>query len=195
MSNAAKHFIAEVLRAYPPFRWEPETEELWMSVLMKRLPSFSDEVLTRTLDHMLATRDDRRTPLPPECLKFCQETRRQIDMEKGKSNLPIEPSAAEGDWTADRLRLADSLVMTPLGKEAAKNGWIGMLHSFCRKNMRAPVGPEIEACKREAKEFDKAYAQCVKGGWPGAKGLEKLGASMLKKRQALTDMVLHGVVK
>ena len=87
----------------------------------------------------------------------------------------------------------------PLGRQAAKEGWIGALHSFARKNSRLPQpGKEIEGCKSAAKGFAEAYAAVVRGdgGHPLlAAALERLGAEMLKREDELADRVLHGVVK
>jgi hypothetical protein len=194
-SKVVTRFVDTVLATFPPFRWEDEQEQTWIATAVRRLSAFPDNVLEKALDHIVGTRGNHKTPLIAELLDACHEARRLINHDTGKSELPIAEPQGHGDWTADRLKLADSLVMTPLGREAAKDGWIGSLHAFCQRNMRAPLGPEIAACKREAKEFDQAYEICVRGGWGQANELEKLGAKMLGKRQQLIDMVLHGVVR
>lgn len=193
--NAVSKFIDAMLLHYPPFRWDEEQEKSWSKTMVVELRGFGAAVLEKAATTMIRTRKDRRTPLVAECVQACVEARRWLDIEKGASELPIDEKQTTGEWTADRFKLANDLIRTPLGREAAKGGWIGALHGFARRNARAPVGPEIQACKQSAKEFDAAYKLCVQGGWPYAHMLERLGAAMLKRREKLSDMVLHGVVE
>lgn len=195
MSQAITKFLEAVLLHYPPYRWDEEQEKSWSKTMIVELRGFGPAVLDKAITNMIRTRKDRRTPLVAECVQACVEAKRWIDIESGKQDLPLEKQKTVGEYSDDRVRLANDLVMSPLGKQAAKEGWIGVLHGFCRRNLRMPMGQEIADCKREAQEFDKIYAVSVKGGWPQAREFEKLGAKMLRKRQELTDMVLHGVVK
>jgi len=91
-----------------------------------------------------------------------------------------------------RVNLANDLVRCAEGRQAAKDGWIGTLHAYAVEYARFPPAAEFGALKRQAKEFDQAYAECVKGGWPQAHRLEQLGRDMLANRKRLTEMVLRG---
>jgi hypothetical protein len=108
--------------------------------------------------------------------------------------VPYGVSPANRDWTTERLKLATELVMTPLGKQAAKEGWVGTLWSFARKNSRLPTqGKEVEDCKRASTGFDEAYAICVRQQHnPLMAALERLGAEMLKRRHDLETRVARG---
>ena len=194
-TKAVLTFIDTVIQHYPPYRWDEEQEKAWVNTMVRELGGFSEDVLNRAIKEMIRTRKDRRIPLVPECLSACHDARRWIDAEKNKGQLPMGEKPSSGlDWTGDRLKLATDLCMSPMGREAAKEGWVQQLHDFARKNSRLPQPGEIGALKREAKAFDEAYARCVKGGWPQAEKLERLGAMMLKRREDLVDRVLHGVV-
>ena len=193
--TAAANFIDSVLLHWPPYRWDEEQEGSWTKSMIVELRGFGPPVLDKAITTMVRSRKDRRTPSIAECVQACVEAKRWIDIESGKQDLPIAQQKPTGEFTDDRVRLANDLVMSPLGKQAAKEGWIGALHAFCRRKLRMPLGAEIAACKQEAKDFDRLYAECVKGRWPQARMLEKVGAAMLQRRHELTDMVLHGVVK
>ena len=194
-TKAVLTFIDTVIQHYPPFRWDEEQEKAWVNIMVRELGGFSEAVLERAIKEMIRTRKDRRIPIVPECLSACHDARRWIDAEKNKAQLPmgVKPAASH-DWDA-RTKLAMDLCKTPQGRQAAQEGWIQQLYDYCRKKGAAPTAPaEIAELKREAKLFDEAYARCVKGGWPYAAGLEKLGAKILKSREDLVDRVLHGVV-
>jgi hypothetical protein len=189
-------FNDRIIQRFPPsFRWDDVQKASWAEDMVRELSGFSGEVRERAFRQIVATRKDHKTPLVSECITACLEAKRWIDAEKNKGQLPMGEKPASGlDWTADRLKLATDLCMSPMGREAAKDGWVQQLHDFARKNSRLPQPGEIGALKREAKAFDEAYARCVKGGWPQAEKLERLGAMMLKRREDLVDRVLHGVV-
>lgn len=207
-ANTILNFISRVIQHFPPFRWDDEQEKSWVETMKSELKGFSDEVLSRAIVDLIRTRKDRRIPLPAECISACLEARRWVETENQKSSLPVgdQDGRAHLDWTTERLKLADDLVMGSMGRQAAKEGWVGMLHAYARKNSRLPPESEIGALKRAAKEFDETYAMCVRGGNapPTKRGpqqvapfhlLEKLGASMLKRREEIADRVLHGVVR
>ncbi len=196
MSFTTDDFVAAMtMHYYPPAKWDEEQEKAWSKTIVRELSGFSSEVIERGAHQIIRTRKEGRIPLVSECIEACHEARRWIDAEKNKGQLPMGEKPASGlDWTSDRLKLATDLCMSPMGREAAKEGWVQQLHDFARKNSRLPQPGEIGALKREAKAFDEAYARCVKGGWPQAEKLERLGAMMLKRREDLVDRVLHGVV-
>lgn len=194
--SAASEFIEEVLLHWPPYRWDEDQEASWTKSMTLELRIFDPAVLAKAIAHMKRTRKDRRTPTVAECISACAEALRWINIEKGKQALPIEEQKQTlSEYSQDRIKLANDLVMGSLGKQAAKEGWILSLHDFCRNKLRLPMSHEVDKCKKGAKEFDESYRLAVKGGWPQAAALEQLGAKMLKKRQELSDMVLHGVMK
>lgn len=207
-------FIDEVLLHWPPFRWDEDREAAWVKAMTLELRPFGPEVLGKAIASMRRKKFPK-TPQVAECISACVEARRWIDIESSKGKLPVEEQKPAADNQEDRKNHANLLVMCALGKQAAKEGWIGQLHAFCMRRApddtyRLPIGQEIADCKRKAKEFDQYYADCVrevaeferKNPAQGKRKqvchwhiLEGLGAKMLKRREELTDMVLHGVVK
>lgn len=170
MSNRAiEAFVDAMIMHFPPFRWDEAEEAAWAATLTKELSGFDEETINRARTEMVRKRKDRRTPLVSDCISACLEARRWLEAEKGKGELAVNHETATKylDWTVDRKRLALDLMRGPLGLQAAKGGWIGVLDGFCRKNGRLPTEKEIPALQRTAKEVDAAYEDCVRGngGW------------------------------
>lgn len=209
-------FADTVLQHFPPFRWDEEKEAAWAETMVKELSGFSAEVINRAAREMVRTRKKEKTPLVSECIDACSEAKRWLEIERSKEVLPVDASgptfAPSLDWTADRLRLASELMDSPLGKQAAREGWVGILWSFARKNARMPEAgrnieyrkskatpvrmvSEIEFCKLEAADFGEAYKLAVRGAALGNSfmmALEKLGAEMLRRRHVTEQRVLGG---
>lgn len=192
-ADAALSFIDLVMQHYPPFRWDEEQEKAWATTMVREIGGFSDEVITKAIETMVRTRKERRTPLVSECIEACLDARKWIEGEKRSASLPFEGhTTANLDWTGDRLKLASELVTSAMGKQASKEGWVGALWSFARRNSRLPQpGKEVDECKKTAKEFDEAYAICVRNPHnPLTAALERLGAEMIKRRKLTEDRVL-----
>ncbi len=191
--NAVTNFVSTILQHFPPFRWEDEQEKAWMEAMIRELNgcNFSDAVLEKALTDMVRTRKDRRIPLVADCINACIDARRWLEAKQGAENLPIQQQKPKS--YDEKTQLANDLVMGPEGRQAAKEGWIGTLHDYARNHGRLPPASEFGGLKRQAKEFDEAYAKCVRGDVKFAGPLlESLGAKMLAKRNALSDVVLKG---
>lgn len=185
--SAVSDFVDTIMLHYPPFRWDEHQEQAWTAAMVLELGDFDPAVLKKAAQHMVRTRKDHRTPLVSECITACIDARRWLNAEKSATTLPMQGHSAKPFF---HEKLADDLIMSADGRQAAKEGWIGTLHIFIARNGRMPQGREIADCKRQAKEFDDAYAQCLRGGWPQAQSLASLGAAMLKNRKQLTEKVL-----
>ena len=191
-TKAVSHFVGTIIQHFPPFRWEEEQEKAWVDTVVRELSCFSEAVLDRAVSEMVRTRKDRKIPLVSECIQACLEARRWIEADASKGQLPAMRPAAGDEWSTERVKLAYDLIKSSLGKEAGRDGWILSLWGFCRINQRVPQGPETERCKRDAQEFDTAYADCVRGAAGPLSGvLEGLGAAMLAKRESLAAEVLR----
>lgn len=190
-------FADAVLQHFPPFRWDEHQERAWAERLVKELSGFSPDVVDRAADELIRTRKKPQTPIIAECIDACASAKRWVDANRDSGRLPIDGGAGpigHLDWTAERLKLASELMATPLGKQAAKEGWVGALWSFARKHSRLPQpGAETNGCKDAAKGFDEAYAVCVRdaGSNPLMRKLEALGAEMLRRRHAIEQRILR----
>jgi hypothetical protein len=192
MSNKAiLSFISAVIQHFPPFRWDEGQEKAWVDTMVRELSGFSPQVLEKATTDMVRTRKDRRMPVPAECINACLDARRWLEAKGEAEALAVIPQKAK--TYDDKKQLANDLVMGPEGRQAAKEGWIGILYDYAKNHGRLPPPSEFPGMKREAKEFDVAYARCVRGdGMFAAKQLQELGAKMLKRRNELADMVLRG---
>lgn len=193
ISQHVLDFVATVSVHFPPPRGLDESlERAWLESIARSLDLYKPDVVLAAAALIIEERGEtngvRRFPLPKEIKQACHEVLNRRQAEKRAGALPIggQPSPY-ANW---RETLADELIMTPLGREAAKGGWILGLHDFARREGRAPQGREIDQIRREAKEFDAAYEKAARGGWPLAREVEALGRSMLARRELFRRRVL-----
>jgi hypothetical protein len=203
MSVAAGKFITTVMVFFPA-KFESDThEEAWTDSMIRNLQGYSPDVLRRAAQKIIDTRDDkyaRRFPLPAECKQVCDDIIKWDHLQNGPKLLPdTKPREGEYDFKA---RLADELIIGPMGRQAAKEGWILSLHDFIRDFGRLPKGTEIDgrttptmknrlSCKQAAEEFNAMYDEVLRGrGGACAKALEGLGDKMVAKREKLRRTVL-----
>ena len=90
------------------------------------------------------------------------------------------------DWTPGRISNANRLIRSPMGRQAAKEGWIGALWDFCRVEERLPQGAELSRCKRIAQEADDAAAQVYR--MTAVPALVKLAQSREEKHKRLAEI-------
>lgn len=205
MSKAIAEFADEMMQHFPPFRqWEDYQEKAWANTLAAELAGFSSEVLTHAKKQIIRTRRPNmpRPPMVSECIDACLESRRLIEKDKLASQIPDLTPSASRDWSAERVKLAHDSIKTDMGREAARDGWISTLWNFIREHQRMPKGHEIEACKRQAREFMDTYKLVLRGECVDKEGviqklpkehaevLQKLGSSMLAKREELAREVM-----
>jgi hypothetical protein len=202
--KSASDFVNSVVQIWPPFRWDEVQEKAWTQLMVRNLSGFSPAVLDRAFQDMVSKRKETRVPTPAECISACTEAKRWSDMEANDGKLPGLREHASDEWSTERVKLAYDLVNSAMGKQAAADDpcWILALWHFCRRNQRMPAGHEIEQCRRDAREFDESYRDAMRGEVANADGVlkvlpnslammvQKLGASMLAKREKLRDEVL-----
>lgn len=90
------------------------------------------------------------------------------------------------DWTPGRIANANRLIRSPMGRQAAEDGWIGALWDFARVEERLPHGAELARCKRIAKEADEAAAQVYR--MTAVPALAKLAQSREEKHTRLAEI-------
>jgi hypothetical protein len=199
MSQSVSNFITSLVVHFPVRHDSDAAENAWLQSMLKNLKPYGASVLSRAAQRIIDNRKDRRFPLPAECRSACEEI---IKLDRA-SETPRFEAASNNATSAQseydrRYAHADWLItQAPIGKAAAKEGWVLSLHDFIRINGRLPTERhEIDKCKASAKGFDQAFAECVRGeaGFL-SRPLLGLGESMLRRRHKIEDMVLHGVVK
>lgn len=188
MSQAVSQFITELAVHFGRKHETPEAEEAWLKSMFACLRGYNADTLKRAASRILNTRTERSFPLPAECKKVCDDIASQDAIVNGSKLIPDKMPPPYSDW---RWKLADELIMCPLGREAANGGWILSLHDFARENMRLPTGSEIGRCKEARNKFDEGYEICLRGeGGPANNALLQLAESMNKRREALRARVL-----
>lgn len=90
------------------------------------------------------------------------------------------------DWTPGRIAAANRLIRSPMGRQAAAEGWIGALWDFARVEERLPQGAELARCKRIAKEADEAAADIFR--MTAVPALVKLAQSREEKHKRLAEI-------
>lgn len=205
MSSTARDvtkMISAIELHFPMAKFVDETtEEAWTASMIKFLTPYDPHVLARAAEHILKTRDPKRDgkwfPVPSEIIAVCDLMQRAIQLESAPPLL-AHGRKDQSEWAGWRAELADDLIKTPLGHEAAKRGWIGALWSFCRRFARLPEAKELGAVKADAKVFDEALDACERGeAGPHSRTLAELGRSIKARRDAkasglLEDGPAHG---
>lgn len=189
MSQPVSQFITDLAIHFGRKHDTPEAEKAWLQSMFSSMRGYNADVLRRAADKIIGTRTERSFPLPAECKRVCEEIQRFDETTKPRALIDHpHKNDAMSEW---RWRLADDLIMCPMGREAAKDGWIGALHDFARENGRLPTGSEISKCKADAKGFDEAFMKCARGECGElSKSLTDLGQTMLKRREKLRARVL-----
>jgi hypothetical protein len=164
MSEAAVlRFIATVELHFPrpKFSGDETMEAAWVKSMNRVLSRFDDDVLASAAERILGRRhpkdDGRFFPSPAECVEFCEEA---LDV-KQRSATPLLSTAKRdpSPWAGWRTVLADDLMESATGKQAAREGWGLAFHTFCRENGRAPETPqEIARCKSSRRALDEGMA-------------------------------------
>ena len=145
--------------------------------------------LQRAAQSIIATRTDRRFPLPAEIAKICAKILQEDKAREPRLAVMSDPDDA-ADYDA-RCALADQLVAGEMGRRAANDGWILPLHEFAQLHRRLPRQPhEIERCIRNAAETNDVYEKCLRGDHPYSQSLVELGKNVMARRDRLAAMVL-----
>lgn len=196
MSTAVQKFIEEVIIHFPRREASEVDEMAWARSMKRNLEGFTPEVLARAAEIIIATCDRRDFQwLPKQCKEACFEAQKVLRAEKPRliGSSPLAKGAATFE---EKEKLAMELILGPLGRRAAKEGWIHSLFTWTRDHMRLPESEgDIKWCQKAAKGFDKELDRCL-GALPGSMNakLVPLGMSMLKKRQDLAHYVETGVL-
>ena len=190
-SQAISKFLTDLAVHFPPKHARPELENSWLRSMADALRGYSPAILAEAARHIIDHRKYTTFPLPSECREACIAAARRQESQVRAETLPEFRSSMPFWASEERERLANDLIKSAMGKQAANEGWVLALWNFCLEHARIPTNQaEIGRCRREAKDLDEAYAMCLRGGWPEAKKWETFGSSMLAKREKLAAEVL-----
>lgn len=151
-------------------------DDLFIQGYRKAIQGWRGDILAEAANRLVKT--SKWFPKAAEVIEVCESI----------AASRVVPDTKPGNlfFTGEAFRTANRLIRSEMGKEAARDGWIGQLHDFCRQKGRLPKGFEISHLKSEAKLFDASYSEvCAgKGGTLGT-ALRKLGETFLEKRNDL----------
>jgi hypothetical protein len=187
-AEGVKKFIAAIDLVFPApqFDGDKTRQAAWVALMTRTLGGSDDGVLSEAASMILRTRnpkkDGRFFPTPQECITACHEVAEE--MERRRAPLLLENKTAALPYHA-RVRLARDMMQSPMGRAAVKAGWGSAMFHFCVENQRMPTGREAEECQREAREFDRVYAQCLTGDHPLGGPLARLAENMVRKAREL----------
>lgn len=175
-AETVSKFAQMILKAYPPYRWEEAQEDIWTASLSKRLYRFSDAIIEKALDKLLGERDATKTPTVRECIDMCEDVKRYAGLEEKKGELPIEEKEQHplDAFSPERKAFARSLMRTPLGKQAAREGWAGPLRTYIRKTGEMPrTDAEKAQLKRTTEETLALHKELMMGKFIDKDGIEQ----------------------
>lgn len=165
VSTHVAKFIAAVSVHFPAAA-KGDDGDLWLRSMDRVLRGMEPEVLALAAEIIIETRDPSKPggrffPAPRECIAACNEARNRMTLAKPR---PLLAAPKGDDMSEDRIKFANILVQTEMGRQAAREGWVGTLWDFCRKQARLPTSEhEVAQCRRIAAEVDDLMAQIELG--------------------------------
>lgn len=194
ITDAVVKFIAAIEVIFPRNR-KQEDDEAWTVTMVKFLAPYPERVLSAAAEHILRTRDPRKDgqrwfPSPKECIEACDLIARTIDVKE--TPLLSYGNRDPSPWAGWRLKLANDLMHTEMGRQAAREGWNGALWNFARMEQRLPRDEhEVRMVKGHAARFNAALKACEEGrGGEFGKALAGLGRSIRANHAAKAKEIL-----
>lgn len=158
----------------------------YLEEVSKLLKGYSDSVQDAAADLVIRTHRFRTFPTPSDIVTACEDV---LSTTTGKDHPEHRMFNPYPDWSPEAIRIADGLMNSQIGREAARGGWSLGLHDFCRKTGRLPTQREIPDIRIGSRQFDEAYAKCCSGeAGVCSAALKKLGDSMLERRRTYAEM-------
>lgn len=202
--SAISEFIARLVVHFGEPKFDvsdsdrPWAHKEWSRDMNDHLKKYDREVLELAASRMAAAGKYRRFPLLSECVAACDKAESWLDSQKPK--LPIRDPGSLPEYSQDRENLARDLIKSPMGKQAAQEGWIWGLYVFCVRNARLPTHSEINEGKKALKPGAKAAELDVERAARGEFGalspyILQMGKALLQRRDEMKDFVLHGVIR
>lgn len=168
MGDVMSKFLDPLREVYPLPKHAETNLEKFFSVYLKMLKTFADDTLSAAADHIMEVRNVRTFPLPAECNAACKhviDAARYGEHKPSREgnrheHLPFEQRYPE--WQEWRIKKANELVCSDLGREALGEGWIVSLHDFCREQQRVPDRHELVSVRNKGLEVSKDFEAAVK---------------------------------
>lgn len=194
--------LVEAFFPRPNFKGDKARLALWARSLRDALSGYDEDVLLAAAREINLTRDPKRDgkkfPKPAECIAAC-EVQRKLKLVQSAPLLETRQAIEDREnthWLAyyskERQKLARDLCMTPLGKKAAREGWVQGLFDFIRVKQRVPNDSEIAGLVAETKAIDAAVANLnsLLAPHPIDRAFREMAKTMIERRRALAEQIL-----
>lgn len=164
--------------------------DLVIATYVRQFEAFDAAVLREAWDRVVADfMPSRRQTWPPVAL-IRKHAERVAEEVAAKAERHAPKNQQDSAWSPDAFAAADRLIRSPMGRAAAREGWITQLHDYCRRARSLPDASAIAGLKREARLFDDAYGDVCRGNGGMLSGsLRKLGETFLRRRDELAAKV------
>ena len=127
-------------------------------------------------------------PSVEECVQAAAKAR-QASKTVPKDNRHPEESR-------EAYAYADAAIMSPLGRQAAAEGWVGALHDWLRRHRTTPGPHDVVRIMRDHAAFAAALRACEAGqGGSVGRPLLALGKAIQARHQRLADRATDGVIE
>lgn len=194
--------LVEAFFPRPNFKGDKARMALWARSLRDALSPYDEDVLLAAAREINRTRDPKKDgkkfPKPAECIAVCEAQRKLMMFQSAPLLETREAIEARENthWLAyyskERMRLARDLCNTPLGKQAAREGWIAGLFDFIRVYRRVPNDKEVSAIIDETRAIDETVARInsLKAPDRMTRAFREMAETMLRRRKELAVEVL-----
>ena len=137
-----------------PHHLDDATKAERLADITKRLQEEDEDVQVRTIK-IFAEHYRRRTlPTLRDVIDVIQVAREEIRLER--FNARIQASKPVPETNED---IADRLLRSELGQQAAREGWVSTFYDFAMKNGRIPAPNEIEDLKLRGRQIAREMEQ------------------------------------
>lgn len=163
-----------------------ENEQIFLRDFKTDFGGFSERVYTLAAQKLRTDPSAKKSfPVNGAILAACQEVQRELAMDGAK---PAATADRNPEWSPKRIELANRMMHSDLGRQAAEEGWIVSLHDFCREQARLPNRFEAEKVRSAAlaRKAERERRELEFGGNP--KLIQVIAKAMEAKRARLSAL-------
>lgn len=190
MSNDTKHVTPFLMRLQTMYG-EPDSDNpaAFLAEYARLLKKYSGSTLDKACDLVLRNNRYKTWPTIGECVSCCEDA-----IEKTTADAPRNFGMKQPEWSPERVKAADEMIVSDIGRRAGDEGWILALWDFCREQQRLPRAHEVGSLVAKSRGFDDAYGKCCDGTVTIlAADLKAWGDSILQRRNEKAE-IAWGVV-
>ncbi len=155
----------------------------------RELGRYRSDVLQLAADQLIAKRNHRNFPLLAECLQACRDAQEQIAIQQqreAENAHKTNPKPSGDPWSEQRVRQADRMMASEIGRLAAEEGWIIHLHDWCREQGRLPNKFEGEKVRAKGLAIKAEREEMARKGGASNPIVKSIARAMISKRNRLS---------